>query len=154
MNSFQKQNKNSTQLKVLVISGPNLNMLGKRPGEHYGSKTLDEIIQLMELIDNVDIRHYQSNHEGDIIDFIQKSREYDGLIINPGAYTHTSIAIRDALEIVMIPKVEVHLSDIYNREKFREINYIRDVVDKSFVGMKEQGYIEALKYLKYVKNMV
>ncbi len=141
-------------LKILVINGPNLNMLGRRSKEHYGNKTLDDIILLMKFIDNVEIKHYQSNHEGDLIDYIQEFEKYDGLIINPGAYTHTSIAIRDALEIVTIPKVEVHLSNINSREKFREVNYISDVVDKSYIGLKEQGYIEAVKYLKHIKNMI
>ncbi len=154
MNNLQISDEGKLVLKVLVINGPNLNMLGRRANEHYGAKTLDDIILLMEFVNNVVITHYQSNHEGDIVDCIQKSDEYDGLIINPGAYTHTSIAIRDALEIVAIPKIEVHLSDIYNREEFRKINYISDVVDKSFIGMREQGYIEALKYLKHIKNMV
>ncbi len=140
--------------KILVISGPNLNMLGKRNKEHYGIMTMDEIIEVMSLIDGVIITHKQSNHEGDLVDYIQEFEKYDGIIINPGAYTHTSIAIRDALEYVDIPVVEVHLSDISQREEFRKINYIEDVVNKSFVGLKQQGYIEALKYLKEYKNMI
>ncbi len=154
MNVLKTPKSEKVPIKVLVISGPNLNMLGKRSKEHYGTKTLDDIVLLMEFVNDVDIKHYQSNHEGDLIDCIQKFDDYDGLIINPGAYTHTSIAIRDALEVVTIPKVEVHLSDINNREEFRKVNYISDVVDKSFIGMREQGYIEALKYLKHVKNML
>ncbi len=154
MNVIQTTKNRRLPLKILVLSGPNLNMLGKRTKAHYGDKTLDDIILLMNFVNNVEIKHYQSNHEGDLVDYIQKFENYDGLIINPGAYTHTSIAIRDALEIVTIPKVEVHLSDINNREEFRKINYISDVVDKSFIGMREQGYIEALKYLKHIKNML
>ncbi len=154
MNVIRTTGKRNVTLKVLVLSGPNLNMLGRRAKEHYGTKTLDDIILLMKFVNNVEIKHYQSNHEGDLVDYIQKFEEYDGLIINPAAYTHTSIAIRDALEVVTIPKIEVHLSDIYSRENFRHVNYISDVVDKSFIGLREQGYIEALKYLKEIKNVL
>jgi 3-dehydroquinate dehydratase-2 len=102
-------------MKILVINGPNLNMLGKRPKEHYGSKTLDEINQMIkESAPMYEFMFFQSNHEGAIVDRIQVL-DYDAIIINPAAYTHTSVAIRDALEIVDKPKVEVHLSDVFNR---------------------------------------
>jgi len=136
--------------KVLIINGPNLNMLGKRPKEHYGAKTLDEINKMIKDYDkNLEFDFYQSNHEGDIVDRIQKL-DYDAIIINPGAYTHTSIAIRDALEIPNCPKVEVHLSDVFNREDFRKVDYITDVCDKTITNLKEWGYIEAVKYLQNI----
>ena len=134
--------------KILVINGPNLNMLGKRPKEHYGTKTLDEINEfIIKSFPDISFDFYQSNHEGDLVDRIQKM-DYDGLVINPAAYTHTSIAIRDALEIVTAKKVEVHLSDVNNRDDFRKINYITDVCDKTITNLKENGYIEAVKYLQ------
>lgn len=139
--------------KILVINGPNLNMLGKRSKEHYGTKTLEDICNMMRLIDTFEYDFFQSNHEGSIIDKIQEMT-YDGLIINAGAYTHTSVAIHDALEIVDVPKVEVHLSDVNNREDFRKINYIKDVCDFTITNMKENGYIEAVKYLQKVLNVL
>jgi len=136
--------------RILVINGPNLNMLGKRPKEHYGTKTLDEINQMIKDYNkNIFFIFFQSNHEGDIIDRIQQL-DYDGLIINPGAYTHTSVAIHDALEIVDCPKVEVHLSDVFNRESFRKIDFVKDVCDITITNLKEQGYIEAVKYLQNI----
>ena len=136
--------------RILVINGPNLNMLGKRPKEHYGTKTLDEINQMIKDYNkNISFIFFQSNHEGDIIDRIQQL-DYDGLIINPGAYTHTSVAIHDALEIVDCPKVEVHLSDVFNRESFRKIDFVKDVCDITITNLKEQGYIEAVKYLQNI----
>ncbi len=141
---------------ILIINGPNLNMLGKRPSENYGTLTLEEILDLLSMIPNVIITHYQSNSESEIIDILNDAldKNFDGIIINPAAFTHTSIAIRDALEILTIPKVEVHLSNINDREEFRKINFIKDVVDKSYMGLKEQGYIEAVKYLKNLKSVV
>lgn len=140
-------------MKALVINGPNLNMLGKRPKEHYGAKTLEEINELMlkEADIYLDLEFYQSNYEGDIVTKIQKSLDYDAIIINPAAYTHTSVAIHDALEMFLGIKIEVHLSDVDNRDDFRKINYVRDVCDVSFSGMHEGSYIEAIKYLKNVK---
>lgn len=137
-------------MNILVIHGPNLNMLGKRNPEIYGSMTLDELYdQISNEFPEVEFTFYQSNYEGEIIDVIQHSMDepYDALLINPGAYTHTSIAIRDALDIIRIPKVEVHLSDIDHREPFRKIDYIQDVVDKRFMGKKLDSYIEAVAYL-------
>lgn len=134
--------------KVLIINGPNLNMLGKRNKEHYGEKTLDEINDELALYSPFELKFFQSSYEGAIVDAILDAQNYDGIIINPGAYTHTSIAIRDALEIVNIPKVEVHLSDINNREDFRKVDYITDVCNKTIMGMKEKGYFLAIDYLK------
>lgn len=136
--------------KILVINGPNLNMLGKRKKEHYGVKTLDEINQMIKDYDkSFSYDFFQSNYEGAIIDRIQKL-DYDAVIINPGAYTHTSVAIRDALEIADCPKVEVHLSDVFNREEFRRIDYIKDVCDITITNLREMSYIEAVKYLQNI----
>ncbi len=137
-------------MNVLVINGPNLNMLGKRPKEHYGTLTLEEINNLMlKEADGNNIDFYQSNSEGDIVTKIQEAiGKYDAIIINPGAYTHTSVAIHDALEIYDGIKIEVHLSDVDNREDYRKINFVRSVCNKTFSGKKEGSYLEALQYLK------
>ena len=139
--------------RILVINGPNLNMLGKRNKDHYGSMTLEDINNLIMENNAFDYEFFQSNWEGAIIDRIQKM-DYDGLIINAGAYTHTSIAIHDALEIVTCPKVEVHLSDVDNREEFRRVNYIRSVCDKTITNLREQGYVEAVNYLQKALNVL
>lgn len=135
--------------KVLVINGPNLNMLGKRDKGHYGTKTLVDICEMMKKEDCFEYIFFQSNHEGDIIDKIQLT-DCDAIIINPGAYTHTSVAIHDALEIKKCEKVEVHLSDVDNRDDFRKINFVRDVCTHTVSGLKEYSYIEAINYLKKV----
>lgn len=137
-------------MNIYVMSGPNLNMLGKRDPKLYGSLTLDELYQLiLETYPSHRFTFYQSNHEGQLIDMIQALMDepYDALIINPGAFTHTSIAIRDALELISIPKIEVHLSDIEHREPFRKIDLIKDVCDKRFMGEKEKSYLKAIEYL-------
>ena len=136
--------------KVLVLNGPNLKMLGKRPQEHYGTMTLEEINALMkqENQQRFELVFYQSNHEGDLVDRIQQCLSYDAIIINPAAYTHTSVAIRDALEMFHGIKIEVHLSKVDEREEFRRKNYIRDVCTICFSGKYEGSYIEAIKYLK------
>jgi len=134
-------------MKIAVIHGPNLNMLGKRNPKHYGTLTLDQIDQtIIDRFSDIDFIFFQSNHEGEIIDFIQ-TLTVDALVINAAAYTHTSVAIRDALELLDMMKVEVHLSDITNREDFRKINYIKDVVDQTFYGKKDQSYLEAIEYI-------
>ncbi len=141
-------------MKALVINGPNLNMLGKRPKEHYGSLTLYEINDLMlkEADGALELEFFQSNSEGDIVTEIQLAiGNFDAIIINPGAYTHTSVAIHDALEIFDGIKVEVHLSDVDNRDDFRKINFVRDVCNKTFSGKKEGSYLEAIQYLKNIK---
>ncbi len=139
--------------EVLVINGPNLNMLGKRPEEHYGKKTLEDINNLMkENALEFNLEFYQSNYEGDIITKIQEALgKKDAIIINPAAYTHTSVGIHDALEMFKGLKIEVHLSCVDEREDFRKINYIRSVCDKTFAGKLEYSYIDALNYLK--KNL-
>lgn len=142
-------------MKILIINGPNLNMLGKRDKSHYGSFTLEEVNQqIKDKYLDVQFEFYQSNHEGSIIDKIQNSFHYDALIINAGGYTHTSISIRDALEILDILKVSVHLSNYLEREDFRKVDLIKDVVDMVFFGKKEQSYLEGIKFLldKYTNN--
>lgn len=137
--------------EVLVINGPNLNMLGKRPKEHYGSKTLEEINSIMLSVagDDLNLEFYQSNYEGDIVTKIQEALSTkDAIIINPAAYTHTSVAIHDALEMFQGLKVEVHLSHVDDREGFRKINFIRDVCDETFSGKLDGSYVDAINYLK------
>ena len=139
-------------MKILIINGPNLNMLGIREPEIYGSITLEQMNEklaaegkLLEL----ELDFFQSNHEGAIIDKIQEAYGLiDGMIINPGAYSHYSYAIRDAIKSVDIKTVEVHLSDIANREYFRKTSVIEDVVEKQISGKGINSYIEALQYLK------
>ena len=140
-------------MKVLIINGPNLNMLGKRPKEHYGSLTLDDINNLIikENDNYFDLEFYQSNYEGDIVTKIQESLDCYAIIINPAAYTHTSVAIHDALEMFTGYIVEVHLSKVDEREDFRKINFIRDLASMNFCGKFEKSYLEAIEYLKNVK---
>lgn len=131
--------------KILVVHGPNLNLLGSREKEIYGTLSLADINgRLKDLASNhgFDLEVFQSNHEGEIVDVIQKSRgKVDALIINPAAYTHTSIAIRDALLTLEIPVVEVHLSNIYGREEFRSHSLIADVVSGQISGFGPNSYI-------------
>lgn len=139
--------------KILVINGPNLNMLGKRPKEHYGALTLEEINQMIlkEAACFFSVDFFQSNSEGELVTKIQESLDYDAIIINPAAYTHTSVAIRDALELFAGVKIEVHLSKVDEREAFRKINYVRDVCDICFSGRQHESYLDAIKYLKNIK---
>ena len=140
-------------MKILVLNGPNINLLGIRDKNIYGDKDynylVDMIVNYCENND-LDVEVYQSNHEGDLIDKIQEAylNGINGIVINAGGYTHTSVSIRDAIDAVNIPTVEVHISDIYSRENFRKLSYIKDVVDKSIVGKGLNGYIEAIEYLK------
>ncbi len=134
--------------KILVINGPNLNLLGKREPEIYGKTTLTQIEHGCKKLSedlNFDITFFQSNSESDIINTIQKSENLDGLIINAGALTHTSIAIHDALKTLSIPKIEVHISNIYNREEFRKKSFISPVVDGIIAGFGTDVYRMALK---------
>jgi len=134
-------------LKILVINGPNLNMLGKREKGIYGDMTLDDInAKIVERSDGrCVLEFFQSNHEGEIIDMIQKT-DADGIIINAGAYTHTSVAIRDALLSVSKEFVEVHLSNVYKREDFRHKSYLSDVAKGVIAGFGEKSYLLALDY--------
>jgi len=134
---------------ILVINGPNMNMLGKRDKKHYGDMTYQELVSKIKswgVERGVDIEVFQSNHEGEIVDRIQKM-DYEGLIINPGAFTHYSYSIRDALEIVQVPKVEVHISNIYAREEFRKRSVIAPVCDGQISGLGFLSYILALEYV-------
>ena len=137
-------------MKILVINGPNLNMLGIREPDIYGAQTfaaLENFIKDCASKLNIDVTLYQSNHEGAIVDTIQSALGvYDGIIINPAAYTHTSIAILDALKAVALPCVEVHLSDINAREEFRKHSYVSLIAKKTICGLGFNGYNEALKY--------
>ncbi len=135
-------------MKILIIHGPNLNLLGKREADVYGTKTLDEINKLLKQLAKklkveLDIR--QSNHEGEIVDLIQNSKQYAALLINPAAYTHTSIAIRDAIAAVEIPTVEVHLSNIHKREEFRHKSLIAPVAHGQISGFGYESYLLGLR---------
>lgn len=142
-------------MEVLVIHGPNLNLLGEREPQIYGNLTLKQINKILHgvaLKNKVKIRFFQSNHEGEIIDCIHLNRKkVNGILINPAAFTHYSIAIRDAILAVQLPVVEVHLSDILEREKFRRKNVISDVTIQQFWGEKEKSYVKGLLYL--IKNL-
>ena len=144
-------------MKVLIINGPNLNMLGNREPEIYGTETYDELMRKVELhcqIKGIDHEIFQSNHEGDLVDKIQEAYgRVDGIVINPAAYTHTSIAILDALKAVGIPAVEVHFSKPEEREDFRQISYVRLACIKTITGRGIDGYIEAIDCLSdYIKK--
>lgn len=138
-------------MKILVINGPNLNMLGIREPDIYGKTTYKGLIKMIE--DYADekgilVETYQSNHEGALVDKIQDSyNNFNGIVINPGAYTHTSVAILDAVKAVGIPTVEVHISDVDKREEFRSISYIRSASVNTISGHGLDGYLEAIDYL-------
>ena len=137
-------------MKLFIINGPNLNMLGIREPEIYGKLTLQDIESKMKLYcvkNNIDVEFYQSNHEGEIVDIIQSAyKKADGIIINPAAYTHTSVAILDALKAVNIDTVEVHLSDVDEREIFRRFSYVSLFANKVIKGKGAEGYIEAIDF--------
>lgn len=138
-------------MKILVINGPNLNMLGIREPEHYGKETYADLVKKIENHcekKKIEVQVYQSNHEGNLVDEIQKAYgDADGIVINPGAYTHTSIAILDAVKSVGIPTVEVHISKVEEREEFRQISYVRFACVKTITGHGTDGYLEAIDYL-------
>ena len=138
-------------MNILVINGPNLNMLGIREPDIYGKETYNSLVEKIEKYaseKNVSVKCYQSNHEGDLVDNIQFAYGvFDGIVINPGAYTHTSIAILDALKSVNIPAVEVHISDVSSREDFRQISYVRNACFKTICGKGTDGYLEAIDTL-------
>ena len=138
-------------MKILVINGPNLNMLGIREPDIYGKNTYKNLVDMIQSHADekgVEVEFYQSNHEGDIVDRIQAAYgNIDGIVINPAAYTHTSIAILDALKTVAIPTVEVHISKIEERESFRQFSYVSLVAKKTITGKGFNGYIEAFDEL-------
>ena len=139
-------------MKLLVINGPNLNLVGIREPELYGKKDFAALCKYIEdgaREMKLEVRLFQSNHEGEIVDEIQAALGvFDGIIINPGAYTHTSIAILDALKAVNLPAAEVHLTDINDREPFRRISYAGMACEAHFIGLGFEGYLEALKWFK------
>ena len=141
----------STKKQILVVHGPNLNMLGKREPDHYGSRTLDDInTDLVERAAQLGltISTFQSNQEGEIVGAIQDAvGKVQGLIINPAAYTHTSIAIRDAILALDVPTVEVHLSNVHKRESFRHHSYVADIATGQITGLGASGYLFALEAL-------
>ena len=138
-------------MKILVINGPNLNMLGIREPSHYGKETYADLVKKIQTHcaeKGMDVTLYQSNHEGDLVDKIQQAYGVmDGIVINPGAYTHTSIAILDAVKAVAIPTVEVHISKVEEREDFRQISYVRLACVKTITGHGTDGYLEAIDFL-------
>lgn len=139
-------------MKILVLNGPNINMLGIREPGIYGKQTFTDLLKLLDetaLEYNVEIEQYQSNHEGDLVDKIQAAYgTADGIVINPAAYTHTSVAILDALKAVSIPTVEVHISDVDSREAFRQISYAGLACVKTIKGQGLAGYKQAIAFLK------
>ena len=139
-------------MKFLVINGPNLNLLGLREPAIYGSQNYEALLALIRSAcdaEGIEVDFFQSNHEGAIVDAIQAAYGvYDGIVINPAAYTHTSVAILDALKAVALPAVEVHLSDVSQRESFRQISYAGMACIKTYMGLGFEGYRQAILYLK------
>ena len=138
-------------MKILVINGPNINMLGIREPDHYGRETYADLVEKIKSYcdqKNIQVELFQSNHEGDLVDKIQEAYgNTDGIVINPAAYTHTSIAILDAVKSVSIPTVEVHISKVEEREDFRQISYVRAACVKTITGHGTDGYLEAIDFL-------
>ena len=138
-------------MKILVLNGPNINMLGIREPGIYGKQSFADLLQLIEqwaLEYNIQLEQYQSNHEGDLVDKIQSAyNQFDAIVINPAAYTHTSVAILDALKAVSLPAVEVHISDVDSRESFRQISYPGLACEKTIKGQGLDGYRQAIVYL-------
>ena len=143
-------------MKILVINGPNINMLGIREPGIYGKQTFANLLSLLQITAaqlGIEIEQYQSNHEGDLVDKIQWAwGKVDGIVINPAAYTHTSVAILDALKAVALPAVEVHISDVDSREAFRQISYAGLACCKTIKGHGLEGYREAILYLDQLLN--
>ena len=139
-------------MKFLVINGPNLNMLGLREPSIYGERSYKALVELIERVcedEGIQVEVFQSNHEGAIVDKIQAAYGvFDGIVINPAAYTHTSVAILDALKAVSIPTVEVHISDVSTRESFRQVSYAGMACIKTYMGHGFEGYAMAIQYLK------
>ena len=143
-------------MKILVLNGPNLNMLGIREPEIYGNKTYKDLCNLIEDYANkkeIEVEVFQSNHEGDLVDEIQDAYgEYNGIVINPAAYTHTSVALLDALKAVGIPAVEVHISDVSKREDYRQISFVREYCFATVTGLGFDGYLKAIDLLLENEN--
>lgn len=139
-------------MKLLVINGPNLNLLGLREPEIYGKRTYQDLLSLLRQTgkeEGVEVECFQSNHEGAIVDAIQQAYGvFDGIVINPAAYTHTSVAILDALKAVALPAVEVHISAVRSREPFRQISYAGMACVRTYQGLGFDGYVQAIRFLK------
>lgn len=139
-------------MKLLVINGPNLNLLGLREPEIYGKRTYQDLLSLLRQTgkeEGVEVECFQSNHEGAIVDAIQQAYGvFDGIVINPAAYTHTSVAILDALKAVALPAVEVHISAVSSREPFRQISYAGMACARTYQGLGFDGYVQAIRFLK------
>lgn len=138
-------------MKILVLNGPNLNMLGIREPDHYGRETYADLVTKIQRHcekKGIEVEQFQSNHEGALVDKIQSAYGiFDGIVINPAAYTHTSVAILDAVKSVSIPTVEVHISKVEEREDFRQISYVRSACVKTITGHGTEGYLEAIDFL-------
>ena len=139
-------------MKILILNGPNINLLGIREPEIYGKQSYDELLRMVRKhaeARNVEVAFFQSNHEGALVDAIQQAYfdHIDGIVFNPAAYTHTSIAIADAVKGVGIPTVEVHISDVRRRESFRQVSYLRSVAVASVIGQGLKGYLTAMDIL-------
>ena len=138
-------------MNILVINGPNINMLGIREPDIYGRETFEDLCNKIENYakeKNINVKLYQSNHEGDLVDEIQAAyQKFDGIVINPAAYTHTSVALLDAVKAVGIKTVEVHISDVASREDFRQISYIRKAAIATVAGLGTDGYLKAVDIL-------
>ena len=139
-------------MNILVVNGPNINMLGIREPGIYGKQTFQDLLELLDAVakeENLEIEQFQSNHEGALVDKIQEAYgKFDGIVINPAAYTHTSVAILDALKAVSIPAVEVHISQVDAREPFRQISYAGMACEKTIKGLGIDGYRQAILHLK------
>lgn len=139
-------------MKILVINGPNINFLGIREPEIYGRGTYEELVEMIKKHAEkrgVTVEFFQSNHEGDLVDTIQNAyfTHQDGIVMNPAAYTHTSVAIADAVKAVGIPTVEVHISDVSKREDFRQVSFVRAAAKKTIMGQGFDGYLQAIDFL-------
>ena len=144
-------------MRIAILNGPNLNLLGRREPEIYGTRSMEQVLlDMQRRHPDIYLEYHQSNHEGDLIDWVQEfggmstslnAEPYDGIILNAGGYTHTSIALRDALACIVVPVVELHISDITQREDFRHVDLLTDVCAKSIIGHGTNGYLEALEWL-------
>lgn len=136
-------------MKILILNGPNLNLIGRREPEIYGNQSLDEFFETFkQRFPDCEIDSFQSNHEGVLIDKLQEAMDkYDGVVMNPGGYAHTSIALMDTVKAINIPVVEVHISNIYEREEYRHHSYTAEAAVKSIAGHGLEGYAEAVEYL-------
>ncbi len=136
-------------MRILILNGPNLNLLGKREPEIYGSQSFEDYFnELVQRFNTCDLSYYQSNHEGELIDKLHEvGFSFDGIVFNPGAYTHTSIALRDAISGIKSPVFEVHISNLAEREEFRQVSYVKDVCVGSINGMGLEGYAIGIEEL-------